>query len=79
MTIRVRGRVDENHHLWAELPESVAAGPVEVIIALPQATSEEPDADAWATMIGQAWADELADVAQDIYTLDDGEPVDERR
>ena len=79
MTIRVIGCVDENHRLSAEVPESVSAGPVEVLIEIPHGIGDEPNADAWAVMIGQAWADELVDKTQGIYTLDDGEPVDERR
>jgi len=83
MTIRVMGRVDENHRLSAEVPESLSAGPVEVIIEVPQSVppegSEEPDANAWTAVIAEAWADDLTDVTQDIYTLDDGEPVDDRR
>ena len=77
MTIRVVGRVDENHRLWADVPESVSAGPVEVIIEVP--AGEDPDPNAWASMVGEVWTDDLGDVMQDIYTLDDGEPVDERR
>jgi hypothetical protein len=78
MRIRVTGHVDENHRLWAEVPESVSAGPVEVSIEVPK-VEEEPDSDAWVSMVAKAWADDLADVTQDIYTLDDGEPVDESR
>ncbi|HEY8750643.1 MAG TPA: hypothetical protein VIM11_21845 [Tepidisphaeraceae bacterium] len=78
MTIRVIGRVDENHRLWAEVPESVSAGPVKVIIEVSKG-DEEPDSDAWAAMVSEAWAEDLSDVTQDIYTMEDGEPVDERR
>jgi hypothetical protein len=38
--------VDENHHLSADVPADVAAGPVEIVIVLPP--SEEDDA-------GQHW------------------------
>ena len=76
MTIRVVGRVDENHRLSAKVPDSVSVGPVDIIIELPKAdNSEEADANVWGAMIAEAWADDLADVTQDIYTLEDGEPV----
>jgi len=79
MTIRVTGRIDERHHLSAEVPESLSAGPVEIIIEVPQVDSEESEANDWTAMVAEAWADDLADVTQDIYTLQDGEPVDDRR
>jgi hypothetical protein len=40
-----------------------------------------PDVDedeagrAWTEGIAAEWADDLADVRQDIYTLEDGEPL----
>ena len=73
--IRLIGRVDENHRLSADVPESVAAGLVEVSIVVP--SSEEDDAGrAWAKGIANEWAQELADEREDIYTIADGEPVD---
>lgn len=73
-TIRLMGRVDEQHRLSAEVPPSVSAGPVEVTIIVPPI--EEDDAGlAWAEGIGREWASDLADPRQDLYTMDDGEPV----
>jgi hypothetical protein len=73
-TIRVIGRVDEQHRLSADVPPSVAAGPVEVTIVVPSA-QEDDAGPAWDGVASQ-WAQELADAREDIYTLADGEPVD---
>ena len=35
-------------------------------------------AERWMSGIAREWSDELSDDRQDIYTLDDGEPVDNR-
>lgn len=41
--------------------------------------SPDPDEDeaggAWMTGVSHEWAEELRDSREDIYTLDDGEPV----
>ena len=47
-----------------------------VIVLLP----DEDDAGiAWASGIAKQWVDELGDSRQDIYTLEDGQPVNETR
>ena len=33
----------------------------------------------WAASISQQWAEELSDSREDIYSLTDGEPIDEGR
>lgn len=77
-TIRLIGRVDENHRLSAQVPPSVAAGVVEVMIRV--SSVEEDDAGlAWAEGVAPEWAQELQDPREDIYTIADGEPVDGRR
>lgn len=74
-TLRITGRVDEHHRLSADVPESVAVGPVELVIVLPG--PDEDDAGRhWEHGVAAEWAEDLADPRQDIYTLDDGEPVD---
>ena len=51
------------------------SGPVTVWIA---ANAEEDEAgDSWMAGVAEQWADDLRDSRQDIYTLTDGEPVDE--
>ena len=76
--IRIIGRVDASHRLTATVPVAVPAGEVEVVVIVP-----EPQRDAgdrlWEAGIAAEWHDDLADERQDIYTLDDGMPVDEAR
>lgn len=73
--IRVTGCVNEDHLLSAEVPVSIPPGPVTVLIV--PGSQEDNAGNAWASGIAREWADELDDVRQDIYTLADGEPVDE--
>ena len=77
-TLRITGRIDEHHRLMAEVPASVAAGPVELVVVLPGSDEDESGA-AWERGVAAEWAEELADSSQDIYTLDDGEAVDATR
>jgi hypothetical protein len=42
MDIVIIGKVDKNHRLTAELPESVPTGEVEVVIRVPQTPNPEP-------------------------------------
>lgn len=66
------GDIDDQHRLRAQVPEELPAGPVRLIVLLP----DEDDAGlAWANGIAKQWADELQDSRQDIYTLEDGQPV----
>lgn len=37
----------------------------------------DPSPTEWSHFVALAWRDELADESQDIYTLEDGEPIDE--
>lgn len=73
--VRVTGKVDENHQLWAQVPATVTPGPVTVLIV--PVSQEDEAGDMWTMGIAQQWADELGDPAQDIYTMADGEPVRE--
>lgn len=74
-TIRVTATVDENHQLSAQVPPTIPPGPVTVlIVSQPQ---EDEAGDTWAAAVAAEWEEELADPRQDIYTLTDGEPVDE--
>lgn len=40
---------------------------------------EDDAGRAWEAGLAEAWTDDFGDARQDIYTLDDGEPVDEGR
>jgi hypothetical protein len=79
-TIEVLGQVDEDHRLSAVVPREIPPGPVRFALVVPggreRATEEDDGGDAWASGIAQDWGDELADPRQDIYDLNDGEPVD---
>jgi len=77
-TIKVLGRVDEQHRLFAEVPATVPPGPIEVTLVLPY-TDEDEAGRAWMEGIAREWADELSDPREDMYTLEDGEPVDGAR
>ena len=70
------GDVDERHRLQAEVPADVAPGPVRVIVLLPE---EDEAGSLWSAGLKREWRAELADSRQDIYTLDDGQPVNGSR
>lgn len=74
--IELLGNIDEQHLLRAQVPEGLPAGPVRLIVLLP----EQDDAGlSWAQGVAREWSEELGDARQDIYTLDDGRPVDAPR
>ena len=75
--IELIGDIDDRHRLRAEVPEHLPPGPVRLIVLLPDHdASEEDDAGTrWAAALAREWSAELKDSRQDIYTLDDGQPV----
>ena len=74
--IELIGNVDERHRLLAQAPEQIPAGPVRLIVLF---ADEDDGGEAWAHAVVQEWADELRDARQDIYTLEDGQPVNASR
>jgi len=72
--ITVVGQVDDEHRLTVDVPKNIPAGPVRVTI---ETLSPVPDLeeDWWANEVAQSWAQEWSDPREDIYTLEDGEPV----
>lgn len=70
--IELVGDIDDQHRLNAQVPEELPVGPVRLIVFLPE---EDAAGSAWTRGIAREWADELADSREDIYTLDDGQPV----
>ena len=72
-TIELIGHVDEQRHLHVELPADVKPGPVKVTV---QAVCEDEEEGDWRALINQSWAKDWSDPREDIYTLEDGEPVD---
>ncbi|MBZ5634886.1 MAG: hypothetical protein LAO55_17325 [Acidobacteriia bacterium] len=74
--IELIGDIDEQHRLRAQVPDELPAGPVRLIVLLP----DEDDAGiAWPHGVAKEWSDELRDSRQDIYTLEDGQPVNAPR
>jgi hypothetical protein len=70
--IELVGDVDEEHRLQVRVPTDVPVGRVRVIVFLP----DEDEAGAlWARGVASEWSAELEDVREDIYSLDDGQPV----
>ena len=74
--IELVGDIDEQHRLRAEVQEELPAGPVRLIVLLPD---EDDAGSVWANGIAREWSSELSDPKQDIYTLDDGQPVNAPR
>ena len=74
--IELTGVIDEQHRLQALVPDALPAGPVRLIVLIP----DEDDTGAlWANGVAAEWADELRDARQDIYTMQDGLPLNEPR
>jgi hypothetical protein len=74
--IELVGDIDEHHRLRAKVPAELPAGPVRLIVLLP----DEDDAGiAWAHGVDWEWLDELWDSQQDVYTLEDGQAVNAPR
>jgi hypothetical protein len=70
--IELIGEVDEKHRLQAQLPENTPPGPVRLIVLIP----EEDEAGAqWMQGIAREWRAALSDPREDIYTPEDGTPV----
>ena len=74
--IELTGDIDEQHRLRASVPEELPAGPVRLIVLLPE---EDEAGSAWAHGIAREWADELRDSRQALYTLADGQLIDAAR
>jgi hypothetical protein len=73
--IELVGDIDEQHRLHAQVPKELPAGQVRLIVLLP---GEDDAGGSWARgiarMVGGA-----AGFSEDIYTLDDGQPVNAPR
>jgi len=74
--ISLVGDVDEKHRLHVNVPAEVPAGEVRVIVLVPQ---DDAAGSNWTQGVASEWADELVDTQQDIYTVNDGQPVNARR
>jgi hypothetical protein len=70
--IELIGDIDSQHCLRADVPEGLPVGQVRLIVLLPE---EENAGSAWTDGIANEWSAEISDTRQDIYTLEDGQPV----
>jgi hypothetical protein len=75
-SIELVGDIDDKHRLQADVPAEVPAGPVRLIVLLPD---EDEGGIAWPQGVAREWSDELRDSRQDLYTLEDGQPVNAPR
>jgi hypothetical protein len=73
--VELQGEIDDQHRLHADVPQSLPAGSVRVIVFIPE---EDDGGPAWAAGVSSEWSADLNDPAQDIYTLNDGQPIDAR-
>jgi len=71
-----QGEIDDQHRLHADVPPSLPAGTVRVIVLIAE---EDEGGAAWEAGVSSEWSAELNDPAQDIYTLNDGQPIDAPR
>ncbi len=74
--IELIGDVDEQHRLHAQVPTEIPAGQVRLIVFLP---GEDEAGGFWADGIASESSEELSDPREDLYTLDDGRPVNAAR
>ena len=74
--IELTGDIDEQHRLHANVPKELQAGQVRLIVLLPE---EDESGALWAIGIARQWSTELNDPREDIYTLQDGQPIDAPR
>ena len=74
--IELIGDIDEQHRLRAQAPSDLPAGPVRLIVLVPE---EDSTGVLWAQGVSREWAEELQDSRQDLYTLQDGQPVNASR
>lgn len=73
--IELIGDIDDQHRLHAQVPKDLPSGQVRLIL-LP---GEDEAGGIWARGIAAEWSAELQDPREDIYTLDDGQPVNAPR
>lgn len=74
--IELVGDIDEGHKLHADVPQELPPGQVRLIVFLPD---EDSAGGGWAQGVAKAWKAELDDTRQDLYTIEDGQPVNEPR
>ncbi len=75
-SIPLEGHVDNQHRLSVNVPGSIPPGPVVVWIAQAE-PGEDLAGAAWAAGVARDWAEELSDTRQDLYSMADGDALDE--
>ena len=70
--IELIGDIDDQHQLRADVPKQLPTGQVRLIVLLPD---EDEVGGAWMQGVAKEWSAELADSREDIYTLEDGSPL----
>ena len=74
--IELIGDVDAEHYLKAPVPEDLPAGPVRLLVLVPEQDQAE---EIWMPAVASEWSEDLSDPCQDLYTLEDGQPLDGAR
>lgn len=72
--IRLIGEIDDRHQLHADVPKELRTGKVRVILLVPEEEDEDEADAAWSEAVAN-WSSDF-DKDDDLYTLDDGWPVD---
>lgn len=73
-SIIIDGQIDEQHLLRAVVPTNLLPGPFRFVMTILEG-DDELFVDDWTRGIGKQWLAKLSDPREDIYTLDDGEPI----
>ena len=74
--VELTADIDDQHRLQARVPSDLPPGPVRIFVFVPE---EDEAGNHWSGGFSSEWVDELRDIRQDIYTLEDGQPVDATR
>ena len=74
--VELIGEVKDKHQLRAQVPETLPPGRVRIIVLIPE---EDEAGAAWMQGVAREWATELGDPREDVYTLEDGKPIDATR
>jgi len=69
-SMRLKGHVDTNHKLTAQVPSNVKPGEVELILLFSR-NEEAAAEEQWAAGISRDWAADWSDPREDIYTITD--------
>ena len=74
--VELIGDVDDKHCLRAQGTDDLPEGPVRVLVLVPEPDEAET---AWMRGVASEWSEELCDPREDLYTLEDGQPLDGAR